>query len=40
MNSGEESARSADGVVTDFPVMQAGGPAIAGGFLGEDFSGL
>ena len=32
--------RSSDGVVTDFPVMQVGGPAVAGGFLDEDLSGL
>ena len=36
MNSG----RSADGVVTDFPIMQVRGPAVAGGLLDEDFSGL
>ena len=32
--------RSADGVVTDLRVMQVRRPAVAGGLLDEDFSGL
>ena len=32
--------RHADGVVIEFQVMQIWGPAIAGGILDEDFSGL
>ena len=32
--------RSADGVVINLQVMQAWGPAVAGGLLDEDFSGL
>ena len=32
--------RSADGVVIDLRVMQVRGPAVAGGFLDDNFSGL